>query len=557
MLLEGAFTQRRKGIQKVLELINCEGEEVASCDDTNFILNFPTGYGKTTLSIELARWLSTRTTTNFARLIHVVPTRALVEDIAKRARGLNYAVQYSFAPSELKSPNFLAKFVITTYDSFLLNLYKASIGEPFSVHGHYDLPRFSIYTSLVHFDEFHLMNEGNSWTSLIGAIKHLTKVGVNFMLSSATPSRSVEEKIIENSRNITKVSVVRNYGDSVKGRNCKEMSEGEYECYTAEKRTPYRVVEVVEDLNVPDIDIELINGEEEIPKVIEGRTIIVVNTVERAISLYDKLKQQQLKPCLIHSRFRISDRMKINLHECEIIISTQVIEVGVNISADVMITEQAPLPSIVQRVGRLLRYNEREKGTLYIWRTGEYAPYDKDEVIRTLNALSNDDVCLKDPYGCHGKRGYAEIIDNVIKEPQVNYKLLKELEEISINPFLTKKDLEKVLEDYCTLTNSFIINLALDKPSSLEDLIPFSGEMIDKAPLVREGNKVLAYFEKYISNGDIDNVEIIEDYIEFKDWKDLCKKYRKPIEDKDGRKLLLALKVDSSFYDNERGLRLK
>ena len=555
MYLGEGLTQHRKGIQKVLELMDCKGEEVADCNNVNFILNFPTGYGKTTLSVELARWLSTRTTTNFARLIHVVPTRALVEDIAKRARGLNYAVQYSFAPSELKSPNFLAKFVITTYDSFLLNLYKASIGEPFSVHGHYDLPRFSIYTSLVHFDEFHLMNEGNSWTSLIGAIRHLTKVGVNFILSSATPSRSIEEKIIENSKNIVKVSVVRNYGDSIKGRKCEDVDKGEYICYTAERKTPYKVVEVAEDLRVPDIDIRQITSEEEIPKVIDGRTIIVVNTVERAISLYDKLRQ--LKPCLIHSRFRISDRMRINLDECEVIISTQVIEVGVNISSEVMITEQAPLPSIVQRVGRLLRYNEREKGTLYIWKTGEYAPYDKDEVARTLEVLSNNNICLKDPYSCHGKRGYAEIIDYVINQPQVDYELLNQLERLSINPFLTKKDLKKVLEEYCTLTNSFIVNLALDRPNSLEDLIPFSGEMIDKAPLVRKGNKVLAYFERYTSNGAIDNIEIIEDYIEFRDWKDLCKKYREPIEDYDGKKLLIALKVDNSFYDSERGLRLK
>ncbi|BDC18758.1 CRISPR-associated helicase Cas3' [Acidianus sp. HS-5] len=550
MSLSREFTQLREGIRKVIELMDCkEGDDFAECRDLNFILNFPTGYGKTTLSIELAKWLSTHTTSNFSRLIHVVPTRSLVEDIAKRSAGLKYAVQYSFAPSELKSPNFLAKFVITTYDSFLLNLYKASVGEPFSVHGHYDLPRFSIYTSLVHFDEFHLMNEGNSWTSLIGAISHLSKVGVNFILSSATPNKSLEEEIINNSKNVVKVSVVRNYGDSIKNRECKEIGRGEYECSTGKEL--YKVVEVREEVKVPDIDVKFIDGDD-FSKFIDGRTIIVVNTVDKAISIYEKLRD--LDPCLIHSRFKISDRMKINLDECKLIISTQVIEVGVDMSSDVMITEQAPLPSIVQRVGRLLRRKEKEKGILYIWRSGDYAPYDKSEVDNTLNALKDNDVCLKDPYGCYGKKGYAEVMDSIMTKPKINYGLLKELDKISTNPFLTKRDLDELLDKYCTLTNSFIINLAVDKPGSQEDLIPFSGEMIDKAPLEREGNKVLAFFEKYSSDGSTDNVKVVEDYIEFKDWKDLCRKYRRVTHDK---KILLGLKVKREYYDSKKGLRLK
>ncbi|BBG27853.1 CRISPR-associated helicase Cas3' [Sulfuracidifex tepidarius] len=551
MPLSKDFTHLREGIRKVLELMDCkDGNGFTECRDLNFILNFPTGYGKTTLSIELAKWLSTHSTSNFSRLIHVVPTRSLVEDIAKRSASLKYAVQYSFAPSELRSPNFLARFVITTYDSFLLNLYKASVGEPFSVHGHYDLPRFSIYTSLVHFDEFHLMNEGNSWTSLIGAINHLSKTGVNFVLSSATPNRGLEEEVINNAKDVVKVSVVRNYGDSVKNRECRGLGEeGEYECNAGKAK--YKVVEVKDEVKVPDIDVTFID-QGDFSKYIDGRTVIVVNTVDKAISIYEKLRD--LNPCLIHSRFKVSDRKKIDLDECQLIISTQVIEVGVDMSSDVMITEQAPLPSIVQRVGRLLRRNEKEGGKLYIWTSGDYAPYDKSEVDSTLNALKGNDVCLKDPYGCYGKKGYAEVMDNIMTKPEINRRLFEELDKISINPFLTRKDLDYLLDKYCTLTNSFIINLAVDKPDSQEDLIPFNGEMVDKAPLEREGNKVLAFFEKYGSDGSTDKVEVVEGYIEFRDWKDLCRKYRKVTYD---RKILLGLKVKREYYDSKKGLRLK
>ncbi|BAK54126.1 putative CRISPR-associated helicase Cas3 [Sulfurisphaera tokodaii str. 7] len=554
----------REGIRKVLELMDCKdvgenvkGKKLAECNDVNFILNFPTGYGKTTLSITLGEWLTTYTTTNFYRLIHVVPTRALVEDISKRAEGLKYAVQYSFAPSELKSPNFLADFIITTYDSFFLNLYKASIGEPFSDHGHYDLPRFSIYTSLVHFDEFHLMNESNSWTSLIGAVEHLSKLGVNFIMSSATPSKSVEEKIIDHSKNVIKVSVVNEYGNAINGRKCTEVDNGIYECETTKGRKRYKVVEIKEKIDVPNIDVKIVNNIEQFYNIVKDseKAIIVVNTVDKAILLYDKLKH--LKPCLIHSRFKISDRQKRKLDDCKLIVSTQVIEVGVNISSEIMITEQAPLTSIVQRVGRLLRYNEKNEGTLYIWKSNETYPYDENEVIKTVEALSNNDICLKHPYGCHNKKGYAEIIDSIISEPNINQKLLNDLEKISINPFLSKKDLDIILEKYCTLTNSFIVNLAIDKPSRMEDLIPFNGKMIDNAPLIRKDNKIVAYFEKYTPTNVIDKVEVIEDYIEFKDWKDLCIKYRKIFMKGEEKMILLALKADSSYYDSERGLRLK
>lgn len=34
--------------------------------------------------------------------------------------------------------------------------------------------------------------------------------------------------------------------------------------------------------------------------------------------------------------------------------------------------------------------------------------------------------------------------------------------------------------------------------------------MVDKAPLEREGNKVLAFFEKYGSDGSTDKVEVVE-----------------------------------------------
>lgn len=82
------------------------------------------------------------------------------------------------------------------------------------------------------------------------------------------------------------------------------------------------------------------------------------NTVEKAQELYKILKE--FSPLLLHSRFTRFDRnFKENIVLREdfkgILISTQVVEVSLDIDFDVLITEMAPLDVLVQRMGRIYR----------------------------------------------------------------------------------------------------------------------------------------------------------------------------------------------------------
>jgi CRISPR-associated endonuclease/helicase Cas3 len=96
-----------------------------------------------------------------------------------------------------------------------------------------------------------------------------------------------------------------------------------------------------------------------------GRTVIVfVNRVDRARSLFDRLYPQRgdIELILLHSRFRPRDRKARELALAQqpgadgrIIVSTQVLEAGVDIDADALFTEVCPWPSLVQRLGRLNR----------------------------------------------------------------------------------------------------------------------------------------------------------------------------------------------------------
>lgn len=101
-------------------------------------------------------------------------------------------------------------------------------------------------------------------------------------------------------------------------------------------------------------------------------TIVILNRVNRARDLrqlLEKAAQKQSLPerVLVHSRFRPLEReplsKKIKEAGEKIIIATQAIEAGVDISAQTLITELAPWSSLVQRFGRCNRKGEfNEKG---------------------------------------------------------------------------------------------------------------------------------------------------------------------------------------------------
>jgi CRISPR-associated endonuclease/helicase Cas3 len=94
-------------------------------------------------------------------------------------------------------------------------------------------------------------------------------------------------------------------------------------------------------------------------------TLVVVNRVARAQELFALLEKKKgdESRALIHSRFRPSDRgpqqaEALSKDFAGIVVATQAIEAGVDISARTLFTELAPWSSLVQRFGRLNRAGE-------------------------------------------------------------------------------------------------------------------------------------------------------------------------------------------------------
>jgi CRISPR-associated endonuclease/helicase Cas3 len=122
-------------------------------------------------------------------------------------------------------------------------------------------------------------------------------------------------------------------------------------------------------------------------------TLVVLNTVEEARQVFNHLKDTSVERTLLHSRFRGIERDQLmraikDRPQNRIVVSTQVIEAGIDLNASVLITEAAPWPSLVQRAGRCNRTGRVEQAELW-WVTPEKsAPYDQADVDATATALT-------------------------------------------------------------------------------------------------------------------------------------------------------------------------
>ncbi|MBV1788009.1 CRISPR-associated helicase Cas3' [Marinobacterium sp. D7] len=104
------------------------------------------------------------------------------------------------------------------------------------------------------------------------------------------------------------------------------------------------------------------------------QTLVILNRVERAQELYKHIVKQHdpERTLLLHARFRPAERQHIErqLQNGErsrdrIVIATQAIEAGVDITSTTLFTELAPWASLVQRFGRCNRYGECDNARLF------------------------------------------------------------------------------------------------------------------------------------------------------------------------------------------------
>ena len=118
------------------------------------------------------------------------------------------------------------------------------------------------------------------------------------------------------------------------------------------------------------------------------RVLAVRNTVGRAVEAWKG------HGFLYHSRFRYCDRVRIHRHAIDAfkvgacrLTATQVAEMSLDLSADSLDTEEAPIPAMIQRLGRLNRFGE-QTGRWSVCPVKEPLPYTMDELEQTRRWLN-------------------------------------------------------------------------------------------------------------------------------------------------------------------------
>ncbi len=126
-------------------------------------------------------------------------------------------------------------------------------------------------------------------------------------------------------------------------------------------------------------------------------TLAILNTVDRARKVSEAISAlSDAEVVLLHSRFRRADRKRQVVAALaavdpegpgRIIVSTQVVEAGVDISAALMFSEAAPWPSIVQRAGRCNRDGTSPNARLVWIKPAKLAPYTNSDIEASVLAL--------------------------------------------------------------------------------------------------------------------------------------------------------------------------
>lgn len=354
----------------------------------NIILQAPTGAGKTMAALWpfLQNWEAAESELP-RKLIYSVPMRVLANQFYKEYKHLLQLMRITNEPKislqtgeYREDPSFEKDMIFATIDQVL----SSWLMHPYSLSGRKgNINAGALVGSYLVFDEFHLFAPDSTLPTTLQMLKTLKKVSP-FILMTATFSQLMLEKLAV-------------YLDAEPFLLTEEMlteipaQQKERRFYTMPQPLTEKDEQKVVHVNPTAVGHILQTHLQQTQA--KPRTLVVCNQVERAQTLYSALCQQkpeEVTVCLLHGRFLKEDRQAIEALITRefgkdkgkqtvpslIVVATQVVEVGLDMSCAVLHTELAPGAAVLQRAGRCARY-AGEVGTVYVYplAEGEYGPY--------------------------------------------------------------------------------------------------------------------------------------------------------------------------------------
>jgi len=397
-------------------LLNTLGEYIDRCvqDGGIVIAVLPTGYGKTSFVREK---LIDEIVKGSLRVVHALPLRAIVAQTASAAK--RRAEQVSRGRSDVvgyqagivvedvdKAPYMSRHYMVTTIDSLLLSFYGIPVYEMMRAHWHSDVAYVLARSfDILILDEFHLMVSGEGVestkeTDLIAKqLESIARLVSDYLsmkkcvaiLTATLPPTLISallERVV-NALDSGRALHLYVVGFGVRDnaywkRFIEELSKNNrinIECMRIEIDSSFEPCSSIKTLvvkvgmvnhrgvKVPEL-VGVLNvirrelGPENIKKV--RRVFIAFNSWRRAVAAYELFGRlvEEMFDCrayLMTGKMPPRDRarvLKAMEDESLCLFATQVVEAGIDVDFDVLISEAAPLPALAQRAGRVSRYGK-------------------------------------------------------------------------------------------------------------------------------------------------------------------------------------------------------
>lgn len=419
-----------------------------------FSLTVPTGGGKTLASMAFA--LNHLKHNNLKRIICVIPYTSIIEQNARQYKDvfgeesiLEHHSNFDFNPDEKKdnnenrstskklkyaSENWDVPIIVTTNVQFFESLFANKSSRCRKLH--------NITNSIVIVDEAQMIPTKFLEPSLAAITELVSNYNTSVVLTTATKP------------------------DFPKGLLSKKPIEIINNPETLYKELNRVKVEYINQLS----DEKLASNINELDQV-----LVIVNTRNHAQKLYEWLPKDNLfhlsaKMCSAH-RSKILDQIRLKLKNNEPckVISTQLIECGVDISFPVVYRSLTGIDSIAQSAGRCNREGKLDKGKVYVFNSTE--KYGKAIMYQSRTAECGREILetFDDPLSLDAISRYFELLYDIEKDRLDMKNIMENFEEggrtLAFSFQKTAKDY-KLIEE----TESLIIPYNKDASNIIESL---------------------------------------------------------------------------------------
>ena len=382
----------------------------------NVILRAPTGSGKTWAVLAPFLFSRQEVLDGPSRLIYALPLRTLAQGVYRQAREAAEKLGWptesttteidghrletnppsvTLQTGEQPDDPFFARgrIIVTTYDQVLSGLLDGPYGLSGRLH---NINAAAVAGALVVFDEFHLMEPHKAFLSAVAGLRLFHGLCQSVWMT-ATATGPLE-------------------GELRSALDAERIPSTEEEWDDMLSKLP-SVSQVTRDLVVERDPLT----PEAVLRHHRSRSIVLLNTVGRAQRMYQALRQKldaqdpRIPLLLIHARFFKRDREDKERELSKlfgegapgpaILVATQVVEAGLDLTCDQLHTELCPMNSLAQRAGRCARF-PNDSGTVHVYPLPNedrgWLPYgslgEEDSVLtRTRHLLTTVDSRRLDP----------------------------------------------------------------------------------------------------------------------------------------------------------------